>query len=98
MRSLAASAAASIDCCSAWAWPVIATSADTASAMKALTLLLRHLAERALPVFDMIGAGNLATFDRMHIDRHELERLAVGCRPHEIAGRRASRLATDDDP
>src|SRR5262249_18790440 len=83
--------------CSARTWTVIATRPDTMSATKMrMVLLLRQLAECTLPVFDMIGANNLATLDRMDVDRHELERLAVGRRPHQVPRRRAGRLAAHD--
>src|SRR5205807_1760152 len=60
-------------------------------------LLLRHLAEGALPVLDMIGARNFAADERMHIERHQLEGLAVGWRSHQFASRRSGGLATDDN-
>jgi hypothetical protein len=55
------------------------------------------LAEGALPILDMIGPRNLAANERMYIERHELEGLAIGRRSHEFASRRTGGLSTDDD-
>src|SRR6516165_10444447 len=60
--------------------------------------LLRHLAEGALPVLDMVGPRDLAVLEGVNIEGHEFEGLAVGRRSHEFACRRAGCLAAYDDP
>src|SRR5262249_23707614 len=45
----------------------------------------------------MVGADELAGFDRVNIDRHEFERLAAVRYSHEIAGRGAGRLSAHRD-
>src|SRR2546430_288884 len=59
--------------------------------------LPRQLPHGAQPVLDMIRPHNLPALDRVHIDRHQLERLAAWRHAHEFAGRRAGGLAAHRD-
>ena len=45
----------------------------------------------------MIGAGDLVAFDRVYIDRHQLERFAALRHTHEVARRGTACLAADND-
>ena len=60
-------------------------------------LISRQLPYRAQPILDMIRPHDLPALDRVHIDRHQLERLAAMRHAQELAGRRAGGLAAHRD-
>src|SRR5712675_859352 len=59
--------------------------------------LRRELTDGAQPILDMGGADHLAAFERVNVDRHQLERLAAMRRAHEFARRCAGGFAAHRD-